>query len=806
MLLRLGKYKEAIDVVGPLQSDAVLKRSKYRQLGLYHVGYAQFALGDYLAAGRLLSQLAPFQQEFGVHARYLLARVHHLSEERPEAALQYKAVLADFETAKKAAQQSLQNPAVLDPERKAQLELLVNGPAPDYVIRARFYAAVLDYEEARYAEAADTFFAILQQQPKTSLASEARLRLGFCWLQSGKFKEAIQNLEPLKDDKQFADRALWWTARAQAAAADANNPDAYRQALAAAMETLRRAAEKARQIAASDPDAKARRVDIILELADTQVLAKQYKEAAATYQQVIAEEAQSDRVEEAMQRRVTALHLAGQFTESDAAAEQFVKAWPKSILMPMVLFRQAENAYLAALAASDGKSPAPREEQTRLLTAALLRYQPFVAKYSEFENIDLARQALATCHARLGHFGDAIAVLRTIPESSRTGELASVPYLLADCEIRMLPAEIEDALTAERLIDTADEAAKLLDNYVSAQPKSPQAPDALLKVGYCYQRMASQMAVADERQKTLAKAKEAYERFLQQFPSDPALPSVVFDRARCMALMGDTGGAQNELRRFTADPLRSTPNAPLALIRLSVLLRSQNQAQAALDVIKRCRDENEAALSKDPARADWVPMLRYEHALALQDLHKLAEARTILEEIVNKYPAHPDAINASWRIAQCRRQEAAEKLAEARAIANRPGANPNEIATAYSHAEEPLHQLTLATEVLAAQADAQAAKAANSPATLAMLYEAAWCNRVLGDGEIDAALATMKRELAEKAKARLQKDAGGSAVPAAADIGPIQAPMQPSEQKARGVLSAGDLCRAGIGAGVAIPV
>ena len=240
-----------------------------------------------------------------------------------------------------------------------------------------------------------------------------------------------------------------------------------------------------------------------------------------------------------------------------------------------------------------------------------------------------------------------------------------MPYLLADCQIRTLPAEVDDALTAERLIDTADEAAKLLSNFVAANPKSPQGTDALLKLGYCYQRMASQMAIADDRQKTLVKAREAYERSLQQFPNDPSAPAVIFERARCMALMNDAGGTQNELRRFQNDPLRSTPNAPLAMIRLSTLLRSQNQPQQAADVMKKCRSEYESALSNDPARAAWVPMLRYEQALALQDLHKLPEARAMLEEIVAQFPGKPDAINASWRLAQCRRLEAEEKLTEA---------------------------------------------------------------------------------------------------------------------------------------------
>jgi TolA-binding protein len=786
MLLRLGKFKEALDASIGFESDPILAKSRYRPLALYHVGYAQFALRDYLSAGRSLSQLAPFGQDFGLHARYLLGRVHHLCDERPEAAAQYKAVIEEYDARKKSAQRSLQNPAALDPRRREELEAIANGPPGDYVGRAAFYSAVLQYENGHYPEAAEAFKSLVERQPKSDLAPEARLRLGFCYLQSARPKEAIDTLASLIDNKDFGDRALWWTARARIAAADPANPDAPKQAAVAAIDTLRRAADLCRQRAAVDPDAKVRRVDIMIELADTQQFAKKYREAAATYQQILNEEPKSDRAEKMMQRRVTALHLAGQFQESDGAGELFLKTFPKSTLTPAVLFRQAENLYLTALAAADDKNPKPRPEQEKLFSAAVVRYQAFLAKYPDFDYADLAKQGLATCQARLGHYADAIAVLLTIPESNRSGELATIPYLLADCNIRTFPAEADDALTAERLIESAEDAAKLLESFLGAAPKSPQAPDALLKLGYCYQRIASQLAIADERQKTLVNAREAYERAIQQFPNDPSAPSVIFERARVMAMMGDIGGAQNELRRFQNDPLKSTPNAPLALVRLSVLLRSQNQPDQAADVMKRCRETCDGPLAADPARADWLPMLKYEQASALQDLHKLPEARTIFEEIVKHYPANPEGVNACWRVAQCRRQEAAEKVAEARAVANRPGAGDSEIATVYAHAQEPLKGLSVAAELLSAQTDAQAARSAGSPATARMLYELAWCYRTQADADSDADKMKMARETADRMRSRFP---GASAITAAAFFGSsvslAQLPPPASEQKAR---------------------
>ncbi len=55
-----------------------------------------------------------------------------------------------------------------------------------------------------------------------------------------------------------------------------------------------------------------------MELADTAVLAKQYKEAVTNYELIISEK--SPRAEEAMQRAVSAQHLAGAYAEADALA------------------------------------------------------------------------------------------------------------------------------------------------------------------------------------------------------------------------------------------------------------------------------------------------------------------------------------------------------------------------------------------------------------------------------------------------------------------------------------------------------
>ncbi|MCX5684980.1 MAG: tetratricopeptide repeat protein, partial [Planctomycetota bacterium] len=496
VLLRTGKFKEAADAAAAFLANPSMAKSRYRDQALYQQGYAAFALGDPLAAGRALSQLAPFQQEFGGHARYLLGRSHHLAGERPEAAAHYKAIVNAFDEQRRAAQAMLKlpqvsgNPNAITPAQRAAAEKTLNTPPADYVVRSLFYTALLAAEDMRLPEAIEKFTAFGQQYPKSPLAAEAQLRRGYCQLESKNYPAAIEALQPLRDHPQLSDQALWWLARAQVGAADPANAQGYAQALAAAIANLRLASDRAAEAAKSDPAAKVRRGDILLEMADTQQLARQFKEAAATYQKVLAENANPDRGEEALQRLATALHMAGQYRESDEACQKFLQTYPKSTLLPAVMFRQAENAYLAATALTVAPDAAGRrDEVNRLFGGAVAHYAKLLKQFPDFPHANLARQGMAMAQYRTGQYAEAIAVLSKIPEPDCSGDLAAVPYLLADCLIRTLPPEIDDALQASQLIEQAEKAIKLLDSFIGGQAKRPEVPDAMLKLGYCCQRI-----------------------------------------------------------------------------------------------------------------------------------------------------------------------------------------------------------------------------------------------------------------------------------------------------------------------------
>ncbi len=793
MLLRLNRVKEAQAAAAPFTQDEKLRKSRYQGLGLYYHGFASFLLKDMLAAGRSLNLLTPFSDPvFGTHARYLLARVHHEGGERQEAQNHYEGVLTDHAKQKQAAAQALGQPDRWknDPDEKTRLEQLANGPPPDHVARATFFLGVLQYEDGRFAEALTRMQAFLQQFPTSPLATEVQLRQGFCQVQLRQFADAVRTLQPLADkEPRLADQALLWLAKAQAGAADPANPAAYDQALKTAIETYRRAAERANQVAGADPQAKTRRGEILAEMADTQQLAKQYREAAATYNQVLNEKLLPQREEELLHSLATAWQLAGDLNESDKVCLRFRDTFPKSTLLPAILFRHAENAYFQALAAEKLPDPNQRKnELARLNDEALKRYQVVVEKYPEYTHVNLARFGLAMAFYRKGELDKSREVLGTIPQADRNGELSLVPYYLADILLRQAPAKADDAVAAGKLEEQLKVAAENLENFAGAQPNGPQTADALLKLGYCQQRLAALLAQPPDQAKAIAAARAAYEQILQRFPKDPAQPVAVFERGKCLAAAKDINGAVNEMRRFLSDPLKTSPIAPMACLHLATLLRGQNKAAEAAQALEQCRKDHEANLQKDPARAAWVHLLQYHHGVCLREAGKRPEARAVLALVVQQSPDRPEAAEAALRSGQSLKEDGELKIAEGRKKLVQPNLKPEEAAAAGRMIEDGAKDLRDAMQYLLTQAEQLRQKQPMSEARARMLYEAAWGARAVADVEIEAARRKVQQELWQKRRDEVAKKTPPGQPPPFVpppDVPLKMIPVQPAEGQAR---------------------
>jgi tetratricopeptide (TPR) repeat protein len=760
MELRLGKVKEARATIEPFVKDADRAKSKFRPLGLYYHGTACFLLNDVPAAAKSLGRLAPFDQVYGPHARYLMGRVHSAQGENAEAAAAFDAVLAEYARQKAAAGEALKQPDRFknDPVEKARLEALVRNPPPDYVAGSAFYGACLNYEAGKFADAQGKLEGFTRDYAASPLKDDALLRLGFCQVQLKQFEPAVRTFQPLTNHPRLADQALFWTGKAQvglALAVDANNPNARTQAFQTAINTFRAASERAQQLTGQDPDAKTRRAEIFLELADAQLTAKLPRDAAGTYETIWNEKLLPARAEETLQRLITAYQLAGDLPAAEARAATFKQQFPNSTLMPLVAFRAAENAYAKAEALVKQNRPA---DAKGAFAEAAARYTEVVARYPEFERVNRAKYGQALCHIAAEDWEKAIKVLESIPAAERVGDLAPVPYVLADCLIRTAPARAEDALQDGVLREKLGAAAALLDGFVAANPRTDQTADALLKFGYCQKRLAIQLQPGNERNDALNKARAALERLPRDFNQSPLVGAAHLERAKVLVLQGDKGNAINALREFRNDPLQRSPVAPLGTIYLATLLREQNQAPQAAEALQDARNRFEGVLN-NPKKVEWLALLRYHHGVALFESNKPAEALTAFDQAAQAAPDLPIAVEATLKGTQCQAEGARAKLAALEKQKQQPGQNPEQLAGLDRKIKDAKTELGHVAKLFEQRAETYRPAHPQSEARARMLYDAAWAYRAADADALGAytRLIAQFPDLALAVEARLEQ-------------------------------------------------
>ncbi|MCS7168029.1 MAG: tetratricopeptide repeat protein, partial [Gemmatales bacterium] len=639
MLLHTNRPKEALTAVEPFSHDPNLARTPYRLAARYYEGQARLLLGDPAGAGKALAELAPFTHpDFGLHARYLLGRAHHELGDRAEAALHYDQVLSGYQTFREQATKMLQNPASFgnDPEQRARLESWLQQP-PEFVQRAALYRAMLFYEEEQFNECASRLEVLLKLNLPPGVLAEAQLRLGMCYVHSQQFDAAVKVLTALENHPTVGEWASWWLGRAHLGAARATTPTNEARAQAA-IQALRRALDRNAQ-RANDPEARLRRSDILLDLGDALQLARQFKEAANIYASVVQEKVHPQRVEEAWLRQAQALHLAGAWKESDELCRRFRESFPKSVLLPQVLFCAAENSYFLALQLSKEANTPEREKALRqALEQTVTRYRELVELYPEFPQRHSAWFTLGMCLYRLSEWEKAREAFRAIPQADRTGPLLLASFYEADCLIRLAPTDTSDALAAGRAQEAFTHAAKLLASFVDTAGKaSPYTPEALLKLAFCYRKLAELIAEPKERAQFLQQARQSCDRLYNEYPNHPMRGAAVLERAEALVLQGDINAASNELQRFLNEPFSRADMAPLALLRLAELHRNQNRPAEAVKVLELARQRYEAALGQDATKADWLAQLIYQHGLALQEAGKWPEARATYETVHKRF-------------------------------------------------------------------------------------------------------------------------------------------------------------------------
>ena len=758
MQLRLGKPKDALATAEPFLKDPVLSRSKQKDVGRYYYGYAAFLLGDMATAQKTLTMLAPFADpEWGTHARYLLARTNHLAGERAEATFNYEGLLAEHKKQIDAARELVKdrNRLDADPALRRQVDALLQRTPPDHIARATFYLGVLLYEGGKYGEAKARFQEFAKNFSASPLKGEAELRIGYCQVQAKEFADAVKTLTPLTNDGKLVDQAFLWLGKAYAGAAPdrATKPKEYVEAIHKGIYFLGQALARANTLdPTAYPDAKTRKGEIRLEMADYSLMVDDGKRAASEYLQILAEKLLPDRDEEVTVRLAQARHLAKEFAESDATCQEFVRKYPQSPLLAAIAFTYAENAYFKALAlektpVAAGQAPQRAKDLVTLYDETIKRTEEVLKKFPEYPKILLVRHSLALVCYRKNDIERALKEWESIPSSERNGELAVVPYLMADCILREVPVVVaDDALAIGKLDEQLKQAGDLLVIFLGG-PKNELTPDALLKLGYCQQRSAGFLAQPQEKQKVLQAARGTYELLLKDYATHPLAANARFERAKVMASQGDIGGAFNELNRFTQDPLRQSKVAPMAVVSMATILRAQNRPNEAIDQLQKIRDLHDGPMAADPDRAAWIPVLKFHQAVALQEAAKYPLARPLYQAVIAAAPKSGEGAEALLRLGQCLKLEGADRFESARKVAAKTPVDQSALGHFIGEGNK-----LVADAIAHFEKSAAELKNSDGPPDLRarLLYEAAWSHRILADREIEKAKKDVLTAIAAK--------------------------------------------------------
>jgi cellulose synthase operon protein C len=781
-----GKSAEALERVRVFATDPALAKSASRAGGLLMLGQAQFEAKDYPGAFATLAMIAPFDQPWvGIQARCLLGQILEETDQKPEAVVQYEAVIKSFTEEKLKAQRALADPnawkgRVLE---RIAAEAMTKG-TPQFVVQANFRAAMIQFGYGQYAEAMPKFRQVVTLPAVDEIKPIALLHVGICGVQT-KQPEIARVLDSLREHPKVADQAWMWIGRMQRSLAEPTNPGQAQNQYKAALASFTTAHARAQQMAAAgDAAAAARRGEILLDQADTLALLKQFKEAATVYDALAKDASDADRAEIAGEKLAMALHKAGDYSASEAACARFLEKYPQSVLRGPVMFWQAENA-----------------QKQGQKDVAVARYAAVLEKYPEFPQASTARFGLGMALYAKGDYAKAQRVLNGIAGPDRQGELMAASYYEADCMLRTAPQGSEDALSAARLAKVLEEATALLAGYAGSNESTPEMPEAMVKLADCYQRTALIVADQQEKARLYQGARETYDRLVQRYPRHPAMARAVLDRALMLAATGDAGSAINELNRFRSDTaLARTPTAPAALMKLSELMVKNGRAVDAAVMMEKARADFEKEMS-NPA---MIAQMRYHHGVALRESGKGKEALALFEGIIKNWPDSAEAAEASLASIQVKQKEALDKLKSARqAIVSAPADQPSD-PKLLAVAQDAMKGAGEIGEAFAKHAEQIAQKAEGSDLHVRTLRDAAVTWRAVGEAEVQSARRVRAEEslkkLQAKAAAKPRPEGKSNSQPHAPQIRLAAIPVQPGEKRAR------ELYAKALDAGAELPI
>ena len=519
-----AKMKEARATAEPFVKDANFAKSKFRPLGLYYHGFACFLLNDIPAAAQVAESTRAVRSAVRP-ARPLpdgpRSMPHRTRTPRPPPRSTPSS--PSYEEQKKPAVEALQaaRPVQERPVGEVAARGACEGPGAG-LRRGRGVLRRVPELRGRQVRRGAAEVPGVRQGVRRVAAEGRRVRCGpasaSCRRSSS--TRPLKTLQPLAAHPKLGDQAMYWLGKAQARQAAATDPEQRRRPQTGDSRPRSicsrtrhqggpdgRAGRRGREGSPARDPARTRR-----HAADREAS----REAAQIYDQILATRNCSRR---RRRRRCSAPRprttSPATSPTSEARIASFKQQFPNSPLMPLVVFRSAENAFAKAEQLAKQNNPAAAKRRSPRRRRSTTRS----SRSTRSSNASTARGTGWHCATPQEDWEKAIAALEAIPAAERNGELVA-----GAVRARRLPhphrtGEGRGRAAGQHAPREADRGRESARRVHRGEPEGGADARRAAEARLLPQAAGVQLAPGNERNDALNKARAAFERLQARVPA-----------------------------------------------------------------------------------------------------------------------------------------------------------------------------------------------------------------------------------------------------------------------------------------------
>jgi TolA-binding protein len=531
--------------------------------------------------------------------------------------------------------------------------LIVRDPGGDCTDNALFDLGVMAYDDKRIDEAKKDFSRVASDFPRSDVLPDSYMMIGECLLTELNFKDARDWFEKAEVSQNAAFNvklnssyqvawcfykmkmlkvanerftlfvktypqhpkallAQFWTAEADYALGDFEHAlEGYKRILASGNTEKRqeamygigwsyfktrnyqKAIEGFEQLIASYPDG-AMSFDARLRIGDAYFELKDYTRAEGSYRAVMRLFPKNNGVDYACYQLGQALFRQEDYSEAFKQFEALIKAFPNSNL--------ADDAQYAL-----GWINFQRKD----FTEAIKEFQRLVATYPTSDLVPKAIYSTGDSYYNMKQYTEAIAAYRELishyPKSSY----------------------VADALNGEQYCLTAQgkqqEAGRVIDSYVNANPGSTIGEDLILKKG--------DMLFG---QGDYARAEEQYRQLVRGHPKSKNAPTALYWVAKCLRAQEKLNEAASTLENLVRTESASPAIVARSLDEAAEIYIEQKQYDKAFGNLSR--------IAKEFKDSEVYPDALYQLGNLYVENGNLTDAKDEFESVVSQFPSTTGAV------------------------------------------------------------------------------------------------------------------------------------------------------------------